>query len=267
MTLPGQAGTVCACKTALNRMRYHSPLQSVHHLEHCTLYAVDGAIGTVEALYFDEVNWAVRYLLVDTGGWLNGRRVLISPVAVGEVRAEEQTIFIELTRAQIESSPPLDPDQPVSRRYEEAYYRHFDWPVYWEEDRVSARGRRKGILQEKHLQDTARVEGCLSVAADGAIGTVRDIFVDIRYWVIRYLEIETRGNRPGRHVLVSTGLDRAGELGGSHREYRSCLRSDRHGARFRCLQGHQSRLRGRAVQALWAAWLLAAGRWNELRVP
>ena len=186
-------------------MRHHSPLQSVHQLEHCTLHAVDGAIGTVEALYFDEVKWAVRYLLVDTKDWLMGRRVLISPVAVGEVRAEDQTIFIELTRAQIESSPALDTDQPVSRRYEEAYYRHYDWPVYWEEDRQSDVALAQNILQEKHLQGTARVEGCVIVAADGAIGTVRDIFVDIRYWVIRYLEIETRGNRPGRHVLVSTG--------------------------------------------------------------
>jgi len=185
-------------------MRHHSPLKSVHHLEHCTLHAVDGAIGTVEALYFDEVKWAVRYLLVDTKDWLMGRRVLISPVAVGEVRAEEQTIFIELTRAQIESSPALDTDQPVSRRYEEAYYRHYDWPVYWEEDRQSDVALVQDILQEKRLQGTARVEGCVVVAADGAIGTVREIFVDIRYWVIRYLEIEMRGARPGRHVLVST---------------------------------------------------------------
>jgi hypothetical protein len=164
-------------------MRYCSPLQSVHHLEHCTLRAVDGTIGTEEALFFDEMKWAVRYLLVDTGGWLNGRRVLISPVAVGEVWAEEQPIFIELTRAQIDTSPALDTGQPVSRRYEEAYYRHYDWPVYWEEDRQSGAALAQNVLQEKRLQRTVRVEGCVMVAADGAIGTVRDIFVDIRYWV------------------------------------------------------------------------------------
>jgi hypothetical protein len=186
-------------------MHFRSHLQSVHLLEHCTLHAVDGAIGTVEALYFDEVNWAVRYLLVDTKDWLMGRRVLISPVAVGEVRAEEQTMFIELTRAQIETSPPLDTDQPVSRRYEEAYYRHYNWPVYWEEDRQSGVAPAQRLLRKKRLQGTARVEGCVVVAADGAIGAVRDIFVDIRYWIIRYLEIEIRGDRPGRHVLVSTG--------------------------------------------------------------
>ena len=191
-------------KTDLNSMRHHGPLQSVHYLEHCTLHAVDGAIGTVEALYFDEVDWAVRYLLVDTKDWLMGRRVLISPVAVGEVRAEEQTIFIELTRAQIETSPPPDTDQPVSRRYEEAYYRHYDWPVYWDEDRQSGVGPAQRDLQKNRLQGTARVEGCVVVAVDGAIGAVRDIVVDIRYWIIRYLEIEMRGDRPGRHVLVST---------------------------------------------------------------
>ena len=192
-------------KTALNSMRHSSPLQSVRHLEHCTLHAVDGAIGTVVALYFDKVKWTVRYLLVDTKDWLMGRRVLISPVAVGEVRAEEQTIFIELTRAQIESSPVLDTDQPVSRRYEEAYYRHYDWPAYWDECRQSGVAPAQSGLQEKRLQGTGRLEGCVIVSADGAIGTVRNIFVDIRYWVIRYLEIETHGGRPDRHVLVSTG--------------------------------------------------------------
>jgi hypothetical protein len=186
-------------------MRHQSSLQSVHHLEHCTLHAVDGAIGTVEALYFDDVKWAVRYLRVDTKDWLMSRRVLISPVAVGEVRAEEQAIFIELTRAQIESSPAPETDQPVSRRYEEAYYRHYDWPAYWEEDRQCGVALAQNVLQENRLQGTVRVEGCVMVAVDGAVGTVRDIFVDVRYWVIRYLEIETRGDRPGRHVLVGTG--------------------------------------------------------------
>ena len=42
-----------------------------------------GLIGEVDDLYFDDEDWAIRYLVVDTGGWLSGRKVLISPVAIG----------------------------------------------------------------------------------------------------------------------------------------------------------------------------------------
>jgi PRC-barrel domain len=194
-----------------------SHLQPARKLVRCLLHAVDGEIGTVEALYIDDVSWMVRYLLVDTGDWLADRRVLISPVAVGEVREDEKTIFIELTRRQIENSPPFDTDRPVSRRYEVEYYQYYDWPVYWEDDRVSGVALSSVSLEteplagreahtrrrEMHLQRTTRVNGCVIVAHDGAFGQVRDLIVDTRYWVIRYLEIETHRGRPGSHALVS----------------------------------------------------------------
>jgi hypothetical protein len=200
-------------------MSSRSFLQSADNLIRCTLHAVDGEIGAGEELYFDDVTWAVRYLVVNTGGWLMGRRVLISPVAVDEVREDEKTIFIELTRGQIENSPPVDTDQPVSRPYEMKYYEYYDWPVYWQDDRLSGvppssvppetelfAGRTAQTRhQEMHLHRTAQVNGCAIVSHDGAIGLVRDFIVDTRYWVIRYLEIEIRDGRPSRHVLVSPG--------------------------------------------------------------
>src|SRR5438876_3455863 len=47
-----------------------------------TIAAVDGDLGSVKDLYFDDLTWTVRYLVVDTGGWLPGRQVLISPMSV-----------------------------------------------------------------------------------------------------------------------------------------------------------------------------------------
>jgi hypothetical protein len=204
-------------QAALKGMSILSHLQPAGKLTRCLLHAVDGEIGTVEALYFDGVSWMVRYLLVDTGDWLAGRRVLISPVAIGEVREKEKTILIELTRRQIENSPPLDADQPVSRRYEEEYYQYYDWPVYWEDDRLSGVAMSSSSLeagslagretparrQEMRLQRSTRINGCVIVAHDGAFGQVRDLIADTQYWVIRYLEIETHRARPGRYALVS----------------------------------------------------------------
>ena len=47
-----------------------------------TIDAVDGEIGSVDDLYFDDQTWSVRYLIVDTGKWLSGRKVLVAPDAI-----------------------------------------------------------------------------------------------------------------------------------------------------------------------------------------
>ena len=60
-----------------------------------------------------------------------GRQVLISPYALVAVNREEQNIAVDLTKKQIEDSPSLNSDKPVSRQFEEAYYGYYGWPMYW----------------------------------------------------------------------------------------------------------------------------------------
>lgn len=74
----------------------------------------------------------VRYLVADTGNWLSGRQVLISPYALNLVNKEEQYISIALTRKQIEDSSSLDNDKHVSRQFEDVYYGYYGWPMYWD---------------------------------------------------------------------------------------------------------------------------------------
>ena len=205
---------------ALLRVAHMNLLQKTHKMERYSLLAVDGVIGSVEELYFDEATWAVRYLVVNTGGWLKGRHVLISPVAVGEVDEEQGTINVELTRDQIENSPPVSANRPVSRQYEVEYYQYYDWTPYWvfgplggypmsgtsmatpptpgEVETPGTPGK-----EDTHLHSTAEVNGYAIAAQDGDIGHVDDFIVDIQYWVIRYLEIDTRNWWPGKHVLVN----------------------------------------------------------------
>src|SRR5450759_1227204 len=95
------------------------------------LDSLDGEIGKVEEFYFDDQHWTIRYLVADTGDWLTGRLVLISPHALHAASKQEQHIAIGLTKKQIEESPSLDSDKPVSRQFEEAYYGHYGWPQYW----------------------------------------------------------------------------------------------------------------------------------------
>jgi phosphoketolase len=94
------------------------------------LESLDGEIGTVKEFYFDDRHWVIRYLVADTKDWLESKQVLISPYALVEVNKEEQLITINLTKKQIEESPSLKSEQPVSQQFEEDYCGFFGWPLY-----------------------------------------------------------------------------------------------------------------------------------------
>ena len=191
-------------------------LNNAQTLKGYKLHSLDGEIGTVNEFYFDDHHWTIRYLVADTGNWLTGRQVLISPYALIAVNKEEQYIAIDLTKKQIEESPSLNSDKPVSRQFEEAYYGYYGWPMYWGgpfiwgsyPDIVRDREKWQEFSQDMkgwdpHLRSTQDVRGHHIQAADGYIGHVEDFIIDDKTWAIRYLIIDTQNWWPGKKVLVS----------------------------------------------------------------
>jgi sporulation protein YlmC with PRC-barrel domain len=180
------------------------------------LDSLDGEFGEVKEFYFDDRHWTVRYLVADTGNWLTGRQVLISPYALVAAIKAEQHIAINLTKKQIEDSPVLSTDKPVSRQFEEAYYGYHGWPIYWggpfmwgtypyiARDRESWKTSTQGEKAwDPHLRRTDDVSGYEIQANDGEIGHVEDFVIDDETWTIRYLVVATRNWWPGKKVLVS----------------------------------------------------------------
>ena len=92
-------------------------LRNVNHLKGFAIRARDGKIGTVEQFYFDDESWAIRYLVVNTGGWLSGRLVLVSPIAIRQTEWQSKRLDVALTKKQIEDSPLIDTHRPVSRQH------------------------------------------------------------------------------------------------------------------------------------------------------
>jgi hypothetical protein len=191
-------------------------LCTVGTLKGYKLDSLDGDIGKVKEFYFDDQYWTIRYLVADTGNWLPGTQVLISPYALVAVAKEEQHISIDLTKKQIEESPSLNTDKPVSRQFEEDYYGYYGWPSYWSGSNMwgaypyIVRGPEKWreIPQgektwDPHLRSTYNVCGYNIQATDGEIGHVEDFVIDDETWSIRYLIVGTRNWWPGRKVLVS----------------------------------------------------------------
>ncbi len=76
--------------------------------------ATDGDLGKVDEFYFDDETWTIHYIVVETGNWLSGRKVLISPVAFGKPEPESRTISVNLTCAQVSAGPDVDTERPIS---------------------------------------------------------------------------------------------------------------------------------------------------------
>ena len=86
-------------------------LRSTTELSDCTIGATDGTIGSVKDVYFDDDKWVVRYLIVATGEWLSSRKVLISPMAIGEANWVKKILPVSITRTQcpgVETADRLD---------------------------------------------------------------------------------------------------------------------------------------------------------------
>ena len=88
-------------------------LYSAKKLKSFSLGATDGDIGSVEEIYFDDDAWTIRYFVVDTGKWLSGRKVLVSPYSLEKVNWNEGQIGTRLTKKQIEESPEIETEKSL----------------------------------------------------------------------------------------------------------------------------------------------------------
>ena len=210
-------------------------LRNVNSLVGYAIRATDGDLGKVDEFYFDDQTWTIRYIVVETGNWLSGRKVLLSPVALGEPDWKSETFGANLTMEQVRSSPDLDTAKPVSRQHEMALLGHYDWPMYWGSG-LSTGGMYGAaplgpLMYEKpdakddalgpesdddpRLRSTRSVAGYHIHAADGDLGQVQDYIIDDETWHLRFLVVNTGTWLPGRSVLISPHWIKSVEWGES----------------------------------------------------
>jgi hypothetical protein len=194
-------------------------LQNIKELYGYKLAASDGDLGRVKDFYFDDKTWVIRYLVADTGSWLTGRLVLLSPHAFGELAPFGKTLHIKLRKKQIEDSPSIEMHKPVSRQYEIEYYQYYGWPAYWNGGAMWGMGGYPVILppskdemaahllhrpDDKHLRSSSAVTGYEIHAADGVIGQVTGFLADERSWEIRDVVVEAGHWYAGKEILIPT---------------------------------------------------------------
>jgi len=212
-------------------------LRTLEELYDYTIGASDGVIGHVKDLYLDDEAWVVRYLVVDTGGWLSSRKVLISPMAIGEPNWAEQLLPVSITKEQVRNSPDVDTDKPVTRQHELDYSGYYSYPYYWggggywgggmvpgmmlagyggfgspraiREQTQNARTRAdqardaRDSHADPHLRSCKAITGYHIHASDGDIGHVCGMLIDDETWAVRYLIVDTSNWLVGHQMLVA----------------------------------------------------------------
>jgi hypothetical protein len=214
-------------------------LRSVSELGKYTIGAVDGTIGSVKDCYFDDEAWVIRYLVVETGTWLVGREVLISPFSIGDPDDKGRVFPVSLTKAQVRNSPGIDGEKPVSRQHEMSYSSYYGYPYYWggagfwgsvayprammtgggleaapsraaapaalENTRYPSfrREAQRQTTEDQHLRSCEAVKGYHIHATDGDIGHVDGFLVDERTWAIQFVIVDTSNWWLGHRVLIA----------------------------------------------------------------
>lgn len=180
--------------------------RSLDELRGYILNAEDGEIGRCKDFLFDERVWIVRYMVASTSRWLGGRKVIISPIALGTPDWTDKRFPVQLTCHQIESSPPLDDHEPISREYERGLFEHYGWHIYWEQMRSPSGEPLEPRLQTyTPLRSIKEVNGYTVETMDGSAGHACDFIADDTDWTIRYLVVDTRSWLPGGKVLLASG--------------------------------------------------------------
>jgi hypothetical protein len=188
--------------------------------------ATDGSIGTVTDFLFDDQSWTLRWIVVDTGTWLSGRKVLLPVSVLGHPDTSARSFPVRLSMASVKDSPAIDTHEPVSLQHEERMYGYYNMSPYWgngfymggyggwsagmseahyadsrrRQDEISARRHQNDDL---HLRSIATVTGYNLRATDGSIGHVDGFLIDDTDWTIHYLTVDTKNWWPGKHVLIS----------------------------------------------------------------
>lgn len=186
-------------------------LLRLHTLKQRPIHAEDGEIGHLSDVYFDDQTWTVRYLVINTGVWLLGRRVLVPPQAVASVENACQ-VHVALTRDRVRTAPAIDTEKPVSRQQEEAYFHHFGWLPYWDGGLLpgpglpaytGSAGEARTAGGDRHLRSANEICGYQVQSHVDEIGFLSDVVISPETWRLRYAEVDIGGLFAGRKTLVA----------------------------------------------------------------
>lgn len=124
---------------------------NLSHLEDYSVYADgDDKVGSVEDGLFDDTTGQFRYLIVDTGFWFFGKKVLL-PIGRANFDNDQKRVYVSgLTKQQVENLPEYNDNVTVDYDYEENV---------------------RGVYRENAASQSAAVGTSTAAATGAATGT------------------------------------------------------------------------------------------------
>jgi len=191
-------------------------LRAVHSITGLPINALDGKIGSLKSLHFNDSTWKVRYLVAKLGNLLDTKDVLILAAEANELSWVDQCIKVNLTREQVKNALPFSEDLPVSYQKEWIKQKNFEtlymvdpwsgsllpmWFPNTENIDLLLDDMTNTPLRTTEVVDDYKV---INEKDKTKLGKVKDFIVDDEDWTIRYLVIDTNGIYAGGDVLIST---------------------------------------------------------------
>ncbi|WP_054635235.1 PRC-barrel domain-containing protein [Thalassobacillus sp. C254] len=195
-----------------------------------SIEATDGDIGKVDDLFFEEDNWTVRYMVVNTNPWLPGGKVLISPISIESVDLSEGVVRVDLTKDQIKDAPDIDSSEAISRQKEEEYHQYYGFSYYWPfagywghhayardlaslgsddlankvKEQDTEENEQEGPKLRSAKELTGDWTGYNIVAYEEAAGNVSNLLIEDKTWKVRYMVVSSSKMFSSKEVLLST---------------------------------------------------------------
>ena len=88
-------------------------------------------VGIVSDFILDDKDWRIRYLIVDTGDWLPGKKVPIAMDWIDIIDPDEKKVKVDLLRSEIKDAPAYGPKSVLDRKYEDSLYKYYGKRRYW----------------------------------------------------------------------------------------------------------------------------------------
>jgi len=88
-----------------------------------TVEARDGKIGKIDEAS-DEVG--ASYIVVDTGPWIFGKKVLLPAGVIERVDHDDKTVHVSRSKDRIKDAPEFDPDEYHADTYRERVGSYYD---------------------------------------------------------------------------------------------------------------------------------------------
>ena len=83
-------------------------LRSIEKVLGYDVKASDGIIGTVKDFLFDDANWNIYFIVVDTGNWFSGNSVILSTETVKDIKWDTSEVILDINVARVKESPEYD---------------------------------------------------------------------------------------------------------------------------------------------------------------